>query len=52
LVLTAAFCGLRFGELAALTRERRDLLHGTVTVAVSLKGTTTSDSVWTGAGAR
>lgn len=36
LVLLAAFCGLRFGELAALTRERLDLLHGTVTVAVSV----------------
>jgi integrase len=35
LILIAAFCGLRFGELAALTRERLDLLHGTVTVAVS-----------------
>lgn len=36
LVLLAAFCGLRFGELAALTRDRLDLLHGTVTVAASV----------------
>jgi integrase len=36
LVLLAAFCGLRFGELAALTRSRLDLLHGTVTVAESV----------------
>lgn len=35
LVLLAAFCGLRFGELAALTPERLDLLHGTVTVTES-----------------
>lgn len=35
LVLLAAFCGLRFGELAALTQQRLDLLHGTVTVAAS-----------------
>lgn len=35
LVLLAAFCGLRFGELAALTRARVDILHGTVTVAAS-----------------
>jgi integrase len=32
LVLTAAFTGLRRGELLALTRARIDLLHGTVTV--------------------
>ena len=36
LVLTATFCGLRFGELAGLTVERVDLLHKTVTVAVDL----------------
>ncbi len=36
LVLLAAFCGLRFGELAALTREQLDLLHATVTVSASL----------------
>lgn len=36
LVLLAAFCGLRFGELAALTLGRLDLLHGTVTVAESV----------------
>lgn len=36
LVLLAAFCGLRFGELAALTLGRLDLLHGTVTVAASV----------------
>jgi integrase len=35
LVLLAAFCGLRFGELAALTVGRLDLLHGTVSVAAS-----------------
>jgi integrase len=34
-VLLAAFCGLRFGELAALTVGRLDLLHGTVAVAAS-----------------
>jgi integrase len=32
LVLTAAFTGLRRGELLALTRERIDLLHHTVAV--------------------
>ncbi len=32
MVLLATFCGLRFGELAGLARERLDLLHGTVTV--------------------
>ena len=36
LVLIATFCGLRFGELAALTRRRLDLLHATVTVALDL----------------
>jgi len=36
LVLTATFCGLRFGELAGLTLERVDLLHRTSTVAVDL----------------
>ena len=36
LVLLAAFCGLRFGELAALTLVRLDLLHGTVAVAESV----------------
>lgn len=36
LVLTATFCGLRFGELAGLTVERVDLLHRTITVAVDL----------------
>lgn len=36
LVLLAAFCGLRFGELAAMTLGRLDLLHGTVTVAESV----------------
>lgn len=35
LILLAAFCGLRFGELAALTRERVDLQHHTVTVSAS-----------------
>jgi len=36
LVLTATFCGLRFGELAGLTVERVDLLHRAITVAVDL----------------
>jgi integrase len=36
LVLLAAFGGLRFGELAGLTRERLDLLHGTVDVVEDL----------------
>lgn len=31
--LMAAWCGLRFGELAALRRDRIDLLHGKVRVA-------------------
>ena len=37
LVLLAAFCGLRLGELLALTRARVDLLHGTVTVREQLQ---------------
>ena len=36
LVLLAAFCGLRFGELAALRRDRVDLLHGVIDVRESL----------------
>ena len=36
LVLTAAFAGLRFGELAALTRERVDLDSGTIAVTETL----------------
>jgi len=36
LVLLAAFCGLRFGELAALRHAAVDLLHSTVTVAASV----------------
>ena len=32
MVLLAAWCALRFGELAALRRERIDLLHGEVIV--------------------
>lgn len=36
LVLLAAFCGLRFGELAALRHAGVDLLHSTVTVAASV----------------
>jgi integrase len=35
LILLAAFCGLRFGELAALTRRDIDPLHWTVTVRAS-----------------
>lgn len=36
LVLTAAFAGLRWGELAGLRRRRVDLLHKTITVAEQL----------------
>jgi integrase len=36
MVLLATFCALRFGELAALTRERLDLDHATVTVTEDL----------------
>jgi integrase len=36
LVLLAAFCGLRFGELAALRRDSLDLLHSTVAVVASV----------------
>jgi integrase len=36
LVLIAAWCGLRRGELLGLTRRDLDLLHGTVRVARSL----------------
>lgn len=36
LVLTAAYGGLRFGELAALRRERVDALRGRVLVAETL----------------
>jgi len=36
LILLATFCGLRFGELAGLRRNRLDLLHGTVTVVEDL----------------
>ena len=32
MVLLAAYCSLRFGELAGLWRSRIDLLHRTVTV--------------------
>jgi integrase len=32
MVLTAAFCGLRWGELVGLARRHVDLLHGTITV--------------------
>ena len=41
MVLLAAYCSLRFGELAGLRRSRLDLLHRTVTVdetAVELSG--------------
>jgi integrase len=41
LILLAAFCGLRFGELAALTRSAIDPLHGTIDVretAADLRG--------------
>jgi integrase len=33
MVLLAAWCALRFGELAALRRDRIDLLHGEIRVA-------------------
>jgi integrase len=36
LVLLATFCGLRFGELAALTRDHLDLDNATVTVVEDL----------------
>ena len=36
LILVAAFCGLRFGELAALRRTRVDLLHTTIEVRESV----------------
>jgi len=36
MVLLATFCGLRFGELAALTRDRLDLKHATVTITEDL----------------
>lgn len=36
LVLLAAFCGLRFGELAALRRDSLDLLHNTIAVVASV----------------
>jgi integrase len=41
MVLLAAYCSLRIGELAGLRRARIDLLHGTITVeeqAVELAG--------------
>ena len=36
LVVLAAWSGLRWGELAGLTRRRVDLLHGTITVVEQL----------------
>ena len=36
MVLVAAWCGLRFGELAALRRDRVDLLHGQIKVTETL----------------
>jgi integrase len=36
LVLLGTFCGLRFGELAGLRRDKLDLLHATVTVIEDL----------------
>ena len=33
MVLIAAWCGLRFGELVALRRDRVDLWHGKIRVA-------------------
>ena len=36
LILLAAWCGLRFGELAALQRRHVDLLHARVIVEQSL----------------
>lgn len=37
MVLLATFGGLRFGELAGLTRDRLDLLHGIVTVTEQMQ---------------
>jgi integrase len=37
MVLLATFAGLRFGELAGLTRRHVDLLHGTVKVAQQIQ---------------
>ncbi|MGH9171155.1 MAG: tyrosine-type recombinase/integrase [Acidimicrobiales bacterium] len=36
MVLLAAWCGFRFGELAALRRDRVDILHGKIRVAESV----------------
>jgi integrase len=40
LVLTAAYAGLRWGELAGLRRRRVNLLHATITVAEQLRRST------------
>lgn len=56
LVLTAAWSGARWGELVALTRDRLDLLHATMTIdrqQVELRdGTLLVDSPKTAAGVR
>ena len=55
MVLLAAYCSLRFGELAGLRRSRVDLLHRTVTVeenAVEVAGRVTFGPPKTAAGRR
>ena len=55
MVLLAAYCSLRFGELAGLRRSRVDLLHRTVTVeenAVEVAGQVTFGPPKTAAGRR
>jgi integrase len=43
MVLLATFCGLRFGELAGLTRDRLDLLHRRVTVTEQMQELSNGD---------
>lgn len=55
LVLVGAYCGLRFGEMAGLTRERVDLLHGRIEVleiATEVRGTIYTGPPKTRAGRR
>lgn len=56
MVLLAAYCSLRFGELAGLRRDRIDVLHRTITVkdqAVELQdGSVVFDAPKTGASRR
>ncbi len=46
LVLLAAWCSLRLGELAALTRADLDLLHGKAKVTKNCSGSMTARSSW------